>query len=462
AQALKLDLDTVSQYIPVTLGTAQLTEPWVDSDAALQGSKDGGADTFLQSHPETRVALAFTINNPVQNRFIPQGEYWLFRYQADVDTMTCMVDASSGSPFVCIAGNNPTILTNPPTTARIGVAYVYTVNAFGNPLPEYRLTTAPAGMTIDSRSGRINWTPPAGSEGGHDVTLEASNRSGTAVQSYTIAVSGAATEPHITSTPITETVAGQQYMYRLTASGSPPPSYSLEEHPTGMLIDGGRGNVLWAPTRMQAGPHAVRIRATNPAGSDEQSFTLEVFTVPVIAAIPNQTIPPEREFTFTPSTNAHPDPTFTLNAGPTGLTIDSNTGEIRWTPTVQQIGTHVVLFEAANRAGRGQQSFDIEVDATASVGAPPKSASDFRIVSVWPQPAVSELHLSLHVPYSMRLLHLAVYDALGRLQLAQDVQSSGSRSQQLTVSVETLRNGVYTVLMTTETGTVGTQFIIAR
>ena len=462
AQTVKLPLDTITQYFPVTIGTTALTEPWVDSDAALQGSKDGGADPFIQSHPETRVALAFTINNPVQNRYIPQGKYWLFRFQADTDTMTCMVDAPTGLPFRCIAGNSPSILTNPPSTARVDVAYVYNVNAFGNPLPRYRLNTAPSGMTIDDVSGRISWTPAPGSEGTHDVEVEAYNSSGIDTQTFTITVSAAATEPRITSTPLTEVIAGQQYMYRLTASGSPSPTYTLEEHPTGMLIDGGRGSVLWAPTRAQAGAHAVRIRATNTAGSDEQSYSLTVITVPVIAEIPDQRIAPEKEFSYQPATDAYPDPTYALNSGPDGLAIDPSSGVIRWTPTAQQTGTHVVLFEASNRAGKGQQSFDIEVDATVSAGSLTDVPAHFRIASTWPQPAASSVTLLLEGAARAEALHVRVYDALGRLRLTRALQPAGAARTQLMLPVHGLESGMYNVVVSSGSVVTGTRVVVRR
>ena len=462
AQTVKLPLDTITQYFPVTIGTTALNEPWADSDAALQGAKDGGADTFIQSHPETRVAIAFTINNPVQNRYIPQGKYWVFRFQADTDTMTCMVDAPTGLPFRCIAGNSPTILTNPPSTARVGVAYVYNVNAFGNPLPRYRLNTAPAGMTIDDMSGRISWTPAPGSEGQHDVEVEAYNNSGSDTQTFTVTVSAAATEPRITSSPVTEVIAGQQYMYRLTATGSPPPTYTLEEHPTGMLIDGGRGSVLWAPTRAQSGEHAVRIRATNAAGSDEQSYTLDVITVPVIAEIPDQRIAPEKEFSYQPATDAYPDPAYTLNSGPDGLTIDPSSGLIQWTPTTQQTGKHVVLFEASNRAGKGQRSFDIEVDATVSAGGFRDVPAAFRIASAWPQPAGSAVTLSLEHAGTAKVLHVRVYDALGRPRLTRTLQHAGAARTLVSLPVHTLESGMYNIVVGNGSAVTGTRVIVRR
>ena len=201
------------------------------------------------------------------------------------------------------------------------------MNAYGDPTPVYSLSTAPIGMVIDESSGMITWTPTAGQEGQQDVIVVASNNSGSDTQSFQINVQGSATTPTIVSTPTTEAYAGKQYIYPLVANGSPAPVYALAESPQGMLIDGGRGSLFWTPTRAQAAAHQVRITATNAAGSDEQSFTLEVYKEPVIAPVPNQSISADKVFTLDPSVDARPEPTFRLDAGPSGLTIDENSGQ---------------------------------------------------------------------------------------------------------------------------------------
>jgi hypothetical protein len=459
-QALRLPVDTVTQYFPVSIGSTQLTEPWVDSDDALQGSKDGGADTWLQNNPDAAVALAFTINNPVVNTYIPQGQYWFFRYIASADTLTCMVDANTGIPFRCFVGNAPTILSIPPTSARVGAAYSYAVNAFGNPLPAYRLETAPDGMTIDARSGKISWTPAAGQEGKQQVTVMAENAAGSDTQSFEITVQAAGTAPAIVSNPVTEAIAGRQYSYQLMATGTPQPSYTLDEAPQGMLIDGGRGSVFWTPTRAQAGPHSVRIRASNAAGSDIQDFTLEVFTSPVIAPIEGQVIAPERAFTLTPSVNAYPAPAFALNAGPDGLGIDPVTGEISWTPTAQQVGAHTVLFEASNRAGKSQRSFEIEVDASLDAAAV-APAHDFRLAAQYPHPASDVLHIAA-VTRAGRTVTAVLFDALGRRTGTYPATADAAGTVRIDIPVRTLRSGLYSLQLSDGTSVLHRRVMIAR
>jgi uncharacterized protein YjdB len=83
----------------------------------------------------------------------------------------------------------PTITSTPDTTATVGQAYSYNVNATdpnGDTLA-YSLTTKPAGMTIKSWNGIISWTPTA--LGDYDVTVEVSDGDLIDTQSFTITVS---------------------------------------------------------------------------------------------------------------------------------------------------------------------------------------------------------------------------------------------------------------------------------
>jgi len=65
--------------------------------------------------------------------------------------------------------------------------YSYDVETDGNPTPTYSLTASPSGMTINSTSGLIEWTPST--TGDFDVTVVASNGvNPDASQSFTITV----------------------------------------------------------------------------------------------------------------------------------------------------------------------------------------------------------------------------------------------------------------------------------
>ena len=84
----------------------------------------------------------------------------------------------------------PVIESDPITTAKEGVAYTYDVNATdpnGDTLT-YSLTTSPTGMTINSATGVISWTPTESQIGDNEVVVEVSDGSKSDTQSFTITV----------------------------------------------------------------------------------------------------------------------------------------------------------------------------------------------------------------------------------------------------------------------------------
>ncbi len=80
----------------------------------------------------------------------------------------------------------PRVISQHVTRASRGVPYVYVVEATGVPAPAFRLSAAPAGMTIHPDTGRIQWTPS--SVGTYQVTVQLSNSVGSSTQNVTITV----------------------------------------------------------------------------------------------------------------------------------------------------------------------------------------------------------------------------------------------------------------------------------
>jgi hypothetical protein len=80
----------------------------------------------------------------------------------------------------------PTITSTAPATAWTA-GYTYQVLSTGSPQSSYSLTAAPAGMTINSITGLITWSPSQAQIGGpYTVTVQASNYAGQTTQTYNI------------------------------------------------------------------------------------------------------------------------------------------------------------------------------------------------------------------------------------------------------------------------------------
>lgn len=170
----------------------------------------------------------------------------------------------------------PVITSTADTTAVVGAAYSYDVNASGTPAPTFSLTANPAGMTINATTGVISWTP--GPVVSANVTVQAANGvMPNATQSFTITVS--ADQPP--TAVLTQPTAGA------TVSGATAEFYGngiddvncdrAEFSVDGVLIyndvnsgnhfHAGGAHQMWNTTTLTDGPHTVRMRVFDTAGN---------------------------------------------------------------------------------------------------------------------------------------------------------------------------------------------------
>jgi len=265
-----------------------------------------------------------------------------------------------------IQNTAPVITSTAVTSGSVGQLYSYDVNASGNPAPTYSLTIFPSGMTINSTSGLIQWTPS--STGNFDVTVVASNGiSPDAAQSFTINVQSSTTfAPIITSTAVTSGTVGQLYTYDVETDANPNPTYSLTTFPSGMTINSTTGLIQWTP--LSAGNFDVTVNASNGVSPDaSQSFTINVQSSTTFApaitstAVTSGTV--GQLYTYDVDTDGNPTPTYSLSTFPSGMTINSTSGLIEWTPSAT--GDFDVTVNASNGVSPdASQSFTINVQSS--------------------------------------------------------------------------------------------------
>jgi len=84
----------------------------------------------------------------------------------------------------------PVIESDPVTTAKEGAVYAYDVEATdpNEDILTYSLTVSPTGMTINSITGAITWTPTESQIGENEVVVEVSDGSRSTIQEFTIIV----------------------------------------------------------------------------------------------------------------------------------------------------------------------------------------------------------------------------------------------------------------------------------
>jgi hypothetical protein len=287
----------------------------------------------------------------------------------------------------------PQITSTPVTSATVGAAYGYDVNAIdanGGTL-SYSLTKKPAGMTINTSTGLIAWTPTSAQTGSRAVTARVVDPGGlAATQSFTITVAGAANvAPQITSTPMTSAMVGASYSYDIDATDANGGtlSYSLTQAPAGMTIDASTGLIAWTPTSAQTGSQTVTARVADPGGlAATQSFTIGVASAanvaPQVTSTPVTTATVGAVYSYdVNATDANGDMlSYSLTQAPAGMTINAATGQIAWTPTSAQTGSQAVTARVADPGGLAMtQSFAVTV-AGATGG--PQIGNSWRIMPI--------------------------------------------------------------------------------
>ncbi|HWB02367.1 MAG TPA: putative Ig domain-containing protein [Verrucomicrobiales bacterium] len=132
-------------------------------------------------------------------------------------------------------------------------------------------------------------------------------------------------------------------------------TFTLVAGPDGMTLDPKSGKLDWTPVVEDTGAKTVQVKVEDKAGaSDSGQFTVtltlwpaepEVRHAPVLTLPPNAVLPAgtawEVSATATDA-DAGDTLTYTLLAGPAGLTLDAATGAIAWTPGTTDAGPHEV------------------------------------------------------------------------------------------------------------------------
>lgn len=124
----------------------------------------------------------------------------------------------------------PIITSDPALTAATGVPYLYAVVANdpdAGDILTFSLETSPAGVTIDSLSGLVRWTPVTGDLGPHAVVVKVADARGRfALQGYTLTVAAPIVVPNVVG--LAQAVASTT----ITAAGLATGSLSTRNSPT--------------------------------------------------------------------------------------------------------------------------------------------------------------------------------------------------------------------------------------
>ena len=297
-----------------------------------------------------------------------------FSQAGTYDVRVQAVDVNGGTALdsvtlIVLNFDRPPVLSAMPDTvyAKEGQLLSYNIPATdpdGDSL-RYHVINAPTGMNVDSLTGLVTWTPDFFQAGTYIVVNQAVDSFGLMdVHVTTIMVIDSNRAPMLTVIPHDTVInEGQSYIAQIQASDpdSDPVRYFLQgTPPSGLSLDSLTGVIQWTPSHTQQGADTVHIVVTDHRafGTTTWSYSIQVNDVnllPYFTAVPSDTVylPEGVNFNFTLAA-IDPDGTpvtFHATSLPAGMTVDSLTGVVDWTPTYAQAGTYYPAFNATDSLG---------------------------------------------------------------------------------------------------------------
>jgi MBG domain/Kelch motif/Immunoglobulin domain/Galactose oxidase, central domain len=104
---------------------------------------------------------------------------------------------------------------------------------------------------------------------------------------------------------------------------------------------------------------------------------------PTITSTPGTSVLVNAGYSYQVLTSANPAATYTLNAAPSGMQIDPNTGLITWTPNYATESSQSVTVVASNSVGQTTQTFSISVAPQTPTGLSGVGTSKTSISLSW-------------------------------------------------------------------------------
>jgi len=200
--------------------------------------------------------------------------------------------------------------------------------------------------------------------------------------------------PVITSTPITAATVGELYIYDVEADDPDGDTLtcSLTTCPRYMTIDCETGVINWIPISVKNKSCDVTVKVSDGELYDTQGFSITVSEAPsvnppthsnhapVITSTPITIVLVDELYIYDVKANDSDNDilSYSLTTNPIGMTIDSVTGEISWTPISSKIGDNDVTVEVSDGEKSTSQSFIITVyDILTSITVLPDTMSLF-------------------------------------------------------------------------------------
>lgn len=259
----------------------------------------------------------------------------------------------------------PPVITQPQNfTQGANTFFVYQISATNSPIA-YPTAGLPPGLVTNDTTGEIVGTlPNLTTAQTYTVTVSAYNSTGYGIpRTFTITV---ICPPVITSSLNLIGYTNELLKYKIIATNMQAaylPSYEALNLPSGLTFDPNTATIEGIP--LNAGITDTQIGATNSAGSDTKTLTIEIRVRPPVVTQPrNFTEPFNSSFSYQIVATNNPT-SYEADGLPPGLSLNPTTGLITGTlPNATKNEDYTITINAANAGGSGtSRTFTIKVVA---------------------------------------------------------------------------------------------------
>ncbi len=245
---------------------------------------------------------------------------------------------------------------------------------------------APPGASINPASGVITFTPTEG-QGGQTltITVRATDEGGLSAEtSFDVTVNEVNADPVIAPIGDQRVNLGGTLTVDADATDSDVPQQTLvfsldASAPAGAAIDPASGVITWTPNSGHGiGPHVFTVRVSDGVATVSRTFNVTVNVAPTLDAVTDKAID-EGAALNVPLVASDPNGandtlTFSIQSGPTGASINAQTGVLTWTPSESQgPQSHSITVRVTDSGGLfAERTFNVQVN---EVNSPPVIAA---------------------------------------------------------------------------------------
>ena len=331
-----------TSYTHTLTATGDTPITWTLSGGSLPDGLSLGSSGILYGTPDKAGAYYFTV-------------------QATNSAGTASQTLSLIVPFSTAIA--PSINAESLTNALKGAAYGFQFTASGTSPLTWSLaegSSLPDGLTL-STSGYLSGTPTAA--GTSSFTVQAENSAGSSSAAFTLTTSDApsGTQPKITTEEIDSALADSQYSYQLTASGTPPFTWTVKGNlPDGLKMD---SSGLITGTPQKKASKKITVTAKNDFGTDTKKLVLKVKEIPYFTTESLKTAKAGKKYSAAIKAKGS-DLSWKFEGDiPDGLTLDEDTHKISGIPTTNTTG--MLRVTISNDEEVVVKVFMLSVDAAA-------------------------------------------------------------------------------------------------